>query len=259
MGNFLMEACEIFDNKVALAQADFMDALAMYTESCLDEDQMFSEKKQESDSFYVRTKKFFANLIAAFQNFIATVQVEVDKKVRSAEFDKKLHKLHTELKEGQKGGIKTVEVHDVWSMKDKYLECVDELKQYAKKFAEMKYKRTSDIDDDTIKFNNIMKKYKDELEETSKKMIVVPISKMIDFVEDEVSGRSRVMKTLNEAITLLQQMSKDCELIEKRLDILGPDIIPKHVGFLRKIATSISGFFRQWAIKIITTIVFIVG
>ena len=257
--DFLTEACEIFDNKVALAQVEFMEALTTFTESCFDEEQIFTEKKKEKESLMIRTKKFFANLIAAFQNFKATIQVELDRKVRASEFENKLRKLHKELKEGQKNGIKYVEVHDIWTMRDKYLSCVDELKKYARKFAEMKYTKTGQIDDDISSFNTIMERYKKDLEDASKKMITVPLTKMLDFVEDEVSGRSKVMDTLNDAITILQQMDKDCELIEKRKDILGPDIIPKHVGFLRKIAYSISGFFKRWAVKIITTIVFIVG
>ena len=256
---FLTEACEIFDNKVSTAQAEFMEALASFYENCLDDNFIFTEKKTEKESLIIRTKKFFANLIAAFQNFKATIQVELNKKVRASEFQNKLRKLHKELKEGEKGGIKHVEVHDVWAMRDKYLECVSDLKKYAKKFAEMKYTKTREIDDDIVQFNTTMEKYKKELEKVSEKMITVPISKMIDFVEDEINGRGRVMNTLNDAITLLEQMNKDCELIEKRTEILGPDIIPKHVGFLRKIAYSISGFFKRWAVKIITTIVFIIG
>lgn len=259
MSDFLIEASQMFDNKVALAQADFMEAIATYLESCIDDEFTVTEKKNDTDTFLIKTKKFFANLVAAFQNFIATVQVELDKKTRSAEFQNKLRKLHTELKEGEKGGITTVEVHDVWAMKDKYEECVDELKTYAKKFSEMKYKRTSDIDDDIAKFNKILEEYKQELQSASEKMVTVSIKKMINFIEDEVSGRSRIMNSLNDAISLLQQMSKDCELIEKRRDILGPDIIPRHVGFIKRIAISISGFLKQWAVKIITTVVFIVG
>lgn len=257
--DFLVEACEIFDNRLTSIQVDFIEALATYTESCLDEDIIFTEKKKEKESFLVRTRKFFANLIAAFQNFKSTIQVELDKKVRGADFDNKLRKLHKELKLGQANGVKTVKVHDVWTMKNKYLESVTELKKYAKKFAEMKYTKTNDIDNDVIQFNKIMEKYKKELEEASEKMIEVPLNKMLDFVEDEVSGRSKVMDTLNDAISILQQMNNDCELIEKRTEILGPDIIPKHIGFLRKIANSISGFFKRWAVKVITTIVFIIG
>ena len=102
-----------------------------------------------------------------------------------------------------------------------------------------------------------MEDYKQKLEEASKKTVVVPISRMINFIESEINGRSKVLNTLNEAIALLQQMSKDCELIEKRRDILGPDILTKHVGFIRRIAYNITGFFKKWVVKFISTVVFI--
>ena len=255
--DFLNEACEMFDNKVALAQADFMEAITIYAESSVNDDLIFTEKKKEQESFALKTKRFFANLVAAFQNFIATIQVEVDKKVRGKEFEKNLRKLHKELKEGKKGGIQTIEVHDIWNMRKEYLSCVDDLKKYARKFSEMKYKRTDEIDDDIIQFNTIMENYKQQLEEASKKTVIVPITRMISFIESEISGQSKVLNSLNDAIALLQQMSKDCELIEKRRDILGPDILTKHVGFMRKIAYSITGFFRKWVVKFISTVVFI--
>lgn len=259
MCDFLMEASEMFDNKVASTQAEFMEAITTYMESCYDEDGFFIEKKKDTDSLVVKTKKFFANLIAAFQNFIATVQVELDRKVRSSEFKSNLRKLHAELKEGGKGGIREVEVHDVWSMSAKYTECVSELKKYAKKFTEMKYKHVSDIDRDTEEFNKIMEKYKSELSEVSNKMIVVPINKMINFVEDEISGRSHVMDGLNDVIALLQQMNKDCELIEKRRDILGPDIIPKHIGLLRRFGNWVCSLIKPIAVKIITRVALLIG
>jgi hypothetical protein len=254
-----MEASEMFDNKVAMAEADFMDAMTAYMESCMVEDNFFVEKKKETDSLVTKTKKFFANLVAAFQNFIATIQVELDRKVRSAEFKSKLRKLHTELKEGGKGGIREVEVHDVWSMSQKYTECVNDLKKYAKKFANMKYKHVKEIDDDTEDFNRIMENYKAELEAVSKKTVVVPINKMINFVEDEISGRSHVMAGLNDVIAILQQMNKDCELIEKRRDILGPDIIPKHIGLLRRFGKWVTGLIKPIAVKFITNVAFLVG
>ena len=57
--DFLAEACEIFDNRVASIQVDFIEALSIFTESCLDEDMIFTEKKKEKESFMIRTKKFF--------------------------------------------------------------------------------------------------------------------------------------------------------------------------------------------------------
>ena len=54
-------------------------------------------------------------------------------------------------------------------------------------------------------------------------------------------------------------MQHDATALQTRRDILGPDIIPKHVGFLRRIATNIAKTIKKWAVKIITTVVFIVG
>ena len=256
MQDFLMEASSIFDTKVAIAQVEFMEAITTFMES---DDDFFVEAKKDSDTLMVKTKKFFANLIAAFQNFIATIQVELDRKTRSAEFKNKLRALHEELRKGSKNGIREVEVHDVWTMTNKYTDCVNDLKKYAKKFANMKYKHVSDIDEDIEEFNKKMESYKKELQEVSEKKIVVSLKKMIDFVEDEISNRSHVMQSLNDVITMLQQMNKDCELIEKRRDILGADIIPKHVGLIRKFGSWVCSLLKPIAVKIITNIAFLVG
>lgn len=258
MCDFLIEASNIFDNKVATSQADLMDAITAYIESCED-DVLYIEKKKDGEPLFVKLKKFISNIIASFQNFTATVQVELDKKVRSAEFQSNLRKLHVELKEAGKNGIRDIEVNDVWSLLKKYTECVNELKEYGKRFCKMKYKNTREIEDDTSKFNNIMEKYKKELKDLSDKKVTVSLQKMVDFIEDEISGRSDVMKNLNETIALLQQMSKDCELIEKRQEILGPDIIPKHVGLIRRFCSWVTGLIKPIAVKIITSIAFIVG
>ena len=111
------------------------------------------------------------------------------------------------------------------------------------------------LTDDDIKVIKEMIKRADDCD----KKISVPTVKMLNFVEDEISGKSKVLESLNDGITIFQQMQHDCKVLETRKEILGPDIIPKHIGFLRKIAISISGFFKRWSVKIISSIVLIVG
>lgn len=255
---FLEEASMMFENSINLAQANFIsESVFEIFESC-NEDQIYVEKGK--DSLGVSIKKFFAKLITAFQNLHYSIKIEVDKKVRSVEFQNKLRSLHTELKEAKKDGNKNVSVIDIWTLREKYLETVKELKQYSKKITKMNYSKTSEIDDDIKSFNSTMEKYKEELETLSKKTVTVSLDRMIDFVEDEISGQSKVLNSLNDAIALLEQMNKDCIILEKRKDILGPDVlVTKRIGFIRRIATSISSFFKKWAVKIITTFVLIVG
>ena len=256
---FLEEACLIFDNDLALAQAEIMEAMATYSE-VVGYDRIFTEKQQKQrESIFVKIKKFFAKIVSSLHNFKSNIQIEVDKTVRSAEFSKKLRKLHKELTEAKSRGVKNVTVIDVWTLREKYLEAVKDLKQYAKKFPKIKYKNTTDIGNDLDAFNKTMEKYKQELEVLSKQTVTVSLARMLDFIDDEVSGKGTIINSLNDAITSIQQMNNDCEHLEKQLEILGPDVIPHHIGLLRRVATGISGFLKKWTVKIITTFVLIVG
>jgi len=255
---FLETESDIFDNLITNRNIEFMEAIATFAEQMTGT--VFEEKKNERpESFIVKINKFFADLINGFQNFKAQIQLELDRRIRATEIDAKLRKMHTQMKAQKNVGVDKVEVVDCWTLRDKYLECVNKLRKYAKKFSEMKYKRTSEIDNDLAEFNKLVDKYSDEIAELTDKKITVDIQKMIDFVEDEISGRSRVLVSLDDAVTILKQMKQDALVLETRKDILGPDIIPKHMGFIRQIATKISAFIKKWAVKIITTIVFIVG
>ena len=216
-------------------------------------DETDPEKKQEKEFFAIRLKNFFAEIIAAFQHFIDTIQVEIDRKVRKAEFEMKLRALYKELRDRKANGVTTVKVHDIWTMRDEYLNCTKELKKIAKKFSNVDYKHINQIDEDMEKFNQTMEQYKKTLEDASEKMVEVPVEKMITFIEDEVSGKGKVITSLNEAVTMLQQMQKDCDLLEKKKAIYGPDLIPRHVGCLRKVTLSITKFFKKWSVKIIST------
>lgn len=256
--DFLLTESEIFDNRISSINIEFMEAISDFTEELYNE--YFMEAgKAKKDSFTTKINKFFANLINAFQNFHAQIKLEIDRKSRESALDKKLHDSYKELKLKKDIGLNTVTVMDCWTLRDDYLECVEKLRKYAKKFTEMKYKRVSEIDSDLAEFNKIIDEYDKKLQDDCDKKISVPTTKMLNFVEDEISGKSKILESLNDGITIFQQMQHDCKVLETRKEILGPDVIPKHIGFLRKIAISISGFFKRWSVKIISSIVLIVG
>ncbi len=256
--DFLLTESEIFDNRISSINIEFMEAISDFTEELYNEYFMESGKVKK-DSFTTKLNKFFANLINAFQNFHAQVKLEIDRKSRESALDKKLHDFYKELKLKKDIGLNTVHVMDCWTLRDDYLECVEKLRKYAKKFTEMKYNRVSEIDSDIAEFNKIIDEYDQKLQDDCDKKISISTIKMLNFVEDEISGKSKVLESLNDGITIFQQMQHDCKVLETRKDILGPDVIPKHIGFLRKIAISISGFFKRWSVKIISSIVLIVG
>lgn len=250
------EESTAFDNSVYNAVTSVIDSICSYTEK-FESTHLITES--EKDTLITSIKKFFANLIATIKNFINEIKVETNRKRRNIDSDFQLHKLYKKLKEAKENGSTKVQVSDVWSIEKTYLEAVKEMKSIAINFSKMNYKRVSEIDDDLVKFNKIYDKWDVQLTKINDKKIIVDINKMINFVEDEISGRSKVTDSINDCMTLIEQMESDCSLIATKSEILGPDIIPKHVSFLRKISTSITLFIKKWIVKVISTVVLIIG
>ena len=160
------------------------------------------------------------------------------------------------MKNKKNAGVKQVEVMDCWTLRDDYLSCVNELRKYADKFTKMKYTKTYQIEDDLEMFEKIVTDYGNQLEVASKKTVNMPKIKVLDFIEDEIRGKSEVLKTLNDSMREFQEMAKDANDLERRLYIFGAEVIPKHVGFIQRIANAVSSFVRKWVTKFVVAIVF---
>lgn len=244
----------IFDTSINRLNIEFMEAISNYIEA-YSVDEYISES--EKDSLVVTIKKFFAGIISSLRSFVDSIKQEVSKNSRFAKTDSQLHKMHKELVAKKEEGCKEVKVVDVWNLEKIYIKDVEDLKTLAKKFSKMKYTRVSDLNNDMAEFNKLYEKSEKELEEASEKLIVVPIDKMINFVEDEISNRSTVFDSINDCITLMEKMKDDACNLEKQYTALGPDMIPKHMSFIRKMSISITTFIKKWVGKFIAKIVFI--
>ena len=249
--DFLSDGIAIFDQRVNSINVDLIEAVATFTESCNDS---FYVTERQKDTLFVKIKKFFADMIIALKNFKNQIITDVNRKVRESKIDMKLRSLHKDLKNSDQ---KTTEIEDVWALKNTYLDAVFDLKSYAKRVSKMEYRNTIQIDSDLEDFNKILAKYEEKIEKISEKKKKVSTVSLLKFVEDELSGRSKVLDTLNDSITIMEQMKNDVEALEAKKAILGPDVIPKHVGFLRKIANKIAAFFRKHIAKFISRFVFL--
>lgn len=254
--SFLNQIESDFQHSIDKADISMMEAVTNFLEE-------FGElnycTESTSDTLVVKLKKFFADIIASFKNFSSSIRIEVNKKLCDTTFNNKLRSLYKDAEAKQAEGVKKLEIVDIEAYTKEYLNAVNDLKSYAKKFSNMKYKHVSEIDKDIAEFNTLVNSYEQSIDEISKKKIKVKPAKVMEFVENELSGRSKVFATLNDAITLFEHMKDDCSLLESRRDILGPDIIAKKVGFIKKITTRISSFIKRHVVKFISTIVLIVG
>lgn len=249
--DFLSDAVSIFSTSIDNINLRLIEAVVEFHEESNDS---FYVTERQRDTLYVKVKKLFSDMIVSIKNFINQVKIDVERRVRDAKTESKLRKLYKELKQT---GDKSIEVVDVWNLKDYYLKAVSELKKYTKRISKMEYKNTSQIDDDLANFNTTIAKYEKNLEELSNKKKKVSTLKLITFVEDEISGRSKVIDSLNDSITIIDNMKREVNNLEARKAILGPDVIPKHIGLFRRISQKITSFFRNWAAKIISRIVFL--
>ena len=80
--------------------------------------------------------------------------------------------------------------------------------------------------------------------------------KALDFVEDEIRGKSEIFKSLNDSLRDFAEIQQNADQLKTKMDILGADVIPKHVGFIQKMINGICGFVRKWTVRIIMKIVF---
>ena len=253
---FLEQVENDFQRSIEEINISMMESITTFLESFQESDYI-TEKSE--DTLMVKIKKFFADLIASFQNFKNSIKIEINKKLRDSTFKNKLRLLYDEAKKKDEAGIRKIEVMDIQAYCDEYLNAVDELETYAKRFANMKYKHLSDIDRDINDFNDIAEDYENSLNKIAQKKVKMSPKKLMKYIENEISGRSQVLDTLNDAMTLFEQMKNDCTLLESRKNILGPDIIAKKIGFIRKMSTKISSFIKRNVVRFISTIVLIVG
>lgn len=242
------------------------DASMNYTNMCLEstiiscmQDMVENHYVTESarNSLWTQFKKFFAKIILALKDFSKELKTKLEHTINEKRIKQKLKSMRQELQEKRERGTETVEMIDYEGMLDVFNQYYKSLISYAKKFAKVKYTKVWQIDDDLKEFNNQVENFNAVLENASNKKVRWHINKAIKFVEDELDGKSNVFNALNDSISDFAEIERIAEGLRTRMNILGMDVIPKHVGFIQKIINTISAFIRRWTVKIIMGIAFI--
>ena len=203
-------------------------------------------------------KTFFRDLRIQIENLITEIRLQYMSVKRRKEFKKKVKEYYDSARAHKTtGDRKTIEMIDLWAYKEAYLEMNNELWKYAKKFASVEYQHLSDIDDDMHQFNSIIDSYAKKLEKIQEKTIIVPVDKVIRFYEDETTGNSDVIKTLQKNMDEFQKMESEAINLEKRADRYGPEILPKKINFIRKMVLAITNRINKAVIKFMTLLILI--
>jgi hypothetical protein len=253
MEDLFFEANSGFEGSMMHINNCLESAIFTYTDELLTNHYVTEAVK---DSLWTKLKQFFTKIILSLKSFTKELQLKFEYTIKEKQIKKKLTQLREDLKEKQ-STQNNVKMIDYWEMKRIFNKYYDDLIKYAKKFSKVKYTKTWQIEDDLDSFNKLLDKCNEELEKVADTKITVSITKALDFVEDEIRGKSDVLSSLNDSIRDFAEIEQIAEELKTRMNILGADVIPRHVGFIQKMVNAIGGFVRKWTVKFIMGIVFI--
>lgn len=209
-------------------------------------------------SFVERIKSFFRDLIMQIQNLIRDIKNKFLSEKRKKEFKKLLKEYHNTASLNNRYKIrKKIEMVDLWTYKDTYIAMNRDLADCAKRISKVDYKHLSEIDDDLNYFNGIVDEYSKKIEGILRRRISVDNERAIRFCEDELTGRSEVVKILEKNMDLFKEIESNALLLEKRADKYGVDILPKQMNLIRKICITISNKVNAAIVKFFTLLVLI--
>ena len=254
MDNIFEEEMKLFES--ATDRAD--KQLTQYIIECYEAYSIKSYiTEKEHKSLYAHLKEFFSKIITALINFKNAIRNKLKVFASENTLEIRLRNARKELMVKKSQGEKYVESIDYKKYESTYLKMTDDLWKEAKKFAKIKYKNVSQIDRDLDVFNNKMKKYETQLDHIENKKVKVNIDDAINFLSKEIGQNSQVMKTIEDSEQRVKELEQAAMLLEEQRNILGSDIIPKHVSLIKRVTGSITSFIRRKVSKIIGVIVFL--
>lgn len=237
-------------------QADFAlsEAITTYIES-YNENHYITEK--ENKSLYKSIKEFFAKIINVITTSYKTLLIKIDRKFEEVELDVKLRSMKQAAISNKKKGATTVEIMPIKDYKNLYEKFYNKLSKYNKKFISIKYRSVTQIDKDLKEFNETIEIYTKQLDELKTQKINIPIDDYISFLKQEVDKTSNVHKSIKDMQLDIKQMQITAEKLATERSVQGEDVIPEHVGLLKRAASTIATVCKKYAIFFIVTVVFL--
>ena len=245
--NFLYMV-ENYNKELLSVELGLTTAIGEYYSEAL----VFGKRKNDDrDGLWTSIKKFFAKLIAGFQEFNRKVVTEVQYRVQRIVAKFSLSSTYKKAVQSRKEGFKSVEVHNVAKMVNIYNKTIAEITPIMNRISKVDYKTLDEMDNEI----NLFEKKVDDtyrmigiLEESK---IKIDITDYIHFLEREISGNSDVFKSLSLCERELKLMESEALRLKTKREILGPDIITKKVSIMKKVSMGITNMIKTILTKLI--------
>ena len=224
-----------------------------YTEYMFEHDGVLYES--EKIPFTRRIKNFFIKLIKDIELYFKNLAVNIDTIIKKKNLTRRLKNLKQELSESDPN--KTIEMIDAQKLKSFIGKSYKELSKMCDKFSKIKYTDVFEIDKDIADFNDKMNDYYTKLAEIGSNKKKVKVKDALEFVTNELSNRTDVLKYSIETVSKMKEMELVADNLQSKVDSIGRDVIPKHIGFIQRMAASVAGFIKKCVSKFIFTVVFL--
>lgn len=248
------EILRFIDITHAAHDVAFMEAYTTFMEETEGmDDRLFTEKHQATVGEALRI--FIASIITTLQHIKDTIKTEIEQRVFSAEYKKKIEQLKNDVLNAEKSGKKTVEIVDIRRATETYEQMVDTLCNKAKKISAVDYFTAKGLDNDIDDFYDVAEKYDDMLEDIMTKPVTMNTKDAIDLVETEIRN-GRLLRSLDRAMREFKEMESNVKKIETKEAIIGRDLITKKVVIVRRSSNRLVKMIRKWVARIVAKCVF---
>lgn len=244
------QTVDMFDNNMDHLMA------TIYTEYC-ENSEVFIE-----GSILNGIAKFFTKLIDSVNKTLTTIKLHLQRRIGELIRKGKLAKLRTELSGMRDKGINTVKVVDYWYIRDRYFIALKELKDLGLRLSRVQYEYGEQMTQDLAKWHDLKAKHDEILKRALNKEVKVPISKMMRFVDHELSKEEGLFDTIDDLTELYKAMEANINSLSTSAKIVGTNTMVKNrdktialssneVFLVKNIATGLA----KWATDTIVWII----
>lgn len=196
-------------------------------------------------NIFDRIGHFFVNIIQAMKRFAVSIKEQVSAKLRTREMKRALRGLHVKAEEMREKGITKMKMPAFEIQADVLQSFADRMRKYCKRIIKNEYKSTEKMDADFAKFRDLYEEAEEAFAKVSEETVEKPVKDVIKWVERQINGADSCMTILDETLRDLEEMNREVQRMQEKRTLYGADILPAHVGLIRRIITKFSNFIHQ--------------
>lgn len=200
---------------------------------------------------------FIQRIVNDLVAFGKRLKNDVDSLIQKKEVRSKLKELKKELKEQKEDGVKKVSMIDVESFIQYYKTYENKLMKKLASLSRGNFKTREKMESVIADIENDLEDMNRELQDTIDNRITVPITKAIEYVEDNLNGTNEIEKKFVEVTHGLKDIAINAERVIKNASFSSDESLKReYASGIKRVTKKISNIFSKWFQKFVMCVVF---